>query len=431
MKKTILLFMSLFSVSFCTYAQMDNLTNVSANWIASPARNAATNSADMVIYNPAGTPDLTEGIHVNIGNQSLFRKPTHSYDLGAGSKTSGQVGSDPVLPNLYAAYSKNNWAVFTGLFISGGGATLNYPDGSLITDLIGYQTVLATQGAYNEARSQYLKASSYYVTGTVGAAYRINKIISASLSVRYLSGMNSTKAGMTLAASPYDLADLPMVLDYEENASAFAAVAGISVNPTSKLGLTLRYESKAKLDFKTKLNKDDFGMVTDGSKNRRDLPSVLAFGLSYEINPKLKVLSDVNYYFQQDANWGATTNANGETISLAKAAGDAITYCLALNYRINDKFTCSAGGGYTDYMYNDMAAYYTHTGVFETVQNDNMNINLGGSYQVSKGINLIAGFMHTSWTKDTKVQALLISPDSEVTINNSMNAIAIGADITF
>ena len=78
-----------------------------------------------------------------------------------------------------------------------------------------------------------------------------------------------------------------------------------------------------------------------------------------------------------------------------------------------------------------MAAYYTHTGVFETVQNDNMNINLGGSYQVSKGINLIAGFMHTSWTKDTKVQALLISPDSEVTINNSMNAIAIGADITF
>ena len=29
MKKTILLFMSLFSVSFCIYAQMDNLTNVS------------------------------------------------------------------------------------------------------------------------------------------------------------------------------------------------------------------------------------------------------------------------------------------------------------------------------------------------------------------------------------------------------------------
>ena len=431
MKKGIALFALVLCINFYTSAQMDNLVNVSANWIASPARNAATNETDIVVYNPAATAGMSKGFHLNIGNQSLFRKPTHTYDLGAGLKTSGQNGSDPILPNIYAAYTLNNWAIFTGIFISGGGATLNYPNGSLITDLIGYQSVMATQGAYNEARSQYLKASSYYMTSTLGAAYKFNEIFSGSISFRYLNGMNKTQAGLTLSASPIDLPDMPMALDYDEKANGFNMVAGISICPSTKFGMTFRYESKAKMDFKTTLTKDDFGFVVDGSKNRRDLPSVMAFGASYKISSKLSVLSDVNYYMQQNADWGTTMNENGESVTLSKTAGDAISYCLAMNYQINEKLTCSAGGGYTDYMYNDMAAYYTHAGVFETVQNDTMNLNAGGSYRIFQKVTLTAGFMHTAWAKDTKVKALAISPDSEISINNSMNVIAIGAEITF
>lgn len=431
MKKVILLFSILSGSVFCASAQMDNLVNVSANWVASPARNAATDAADIVVYNPAGTTSLSEGLYINIGNQSLFRKPTHTYDLGDGAKTYGQDGSDPILPNLYVAYTKKNWSFFGGVFISGGGASLNYPEGSLITHLMGYQSLMAAQGAYTDAASQSLEASSYYLTSTVGAAYKFSDKFSASLGVRYLNGMNSTKAGLTLTASPYDFPDMPMVLDYDENASGVNFTAGIAVKPTSKLGLTLRYESQAKMDFTTKLTKDDFGFVTDGAKNRRDLPSVLAFGLSYKFNDKLSVLADLNYYNQESAEWGTTTNANGETVSLSKAAGNAVGYNLAINYKLTEKFALSIGGGYSDFMYNDMAAYYNHTGVFETVQNDNMNLNLGASYEVSKHLKVTAGYMNTSWAKDTKVEALMISPGSYATINHAMNAIAIGVDIKF
>ncbi len=409
---------------------MDNLVNVSPNWIASPARNAASDAADIVVYNPAAAVRLSEGLHLNIGNQSLFRKPNHTYDLGMGSKTAAQSGSDPFLPNIFAVYSKSNWAVSTGVFISGGGATINYPKGSITTDMIGFQAVMSTEGAYSEANAQFLKASSYYVTGTVGASYKFNDAVSASINLRYLSGMNSTRAGLSLAASPVSLPDMPMEIDFDESANGFGAVAGIFVKATSALDLSLRYETQVKMDFETKMNKDDMGIIADGSKNRRDLPAVLAFGTSYKFTDNLSLLMDVNYYFQENADWGNTMNANGETISLSKAAGNAVTYCMAINYMMTEKFGFSAGAGYTDYLYNDIDAYYTHTGVFETVQNDNINLNIGCSYKVGI-VTLNAGYMNTSWANDVKVNALMVAPDNQVTINNSMNVIGVGADIKF
>jgi long-chain fatty acid transport protein len=432
MKNIIYLIVFFLLVSVHTYAQMDNLVNVSSNWIASPARNAATDASDIVVYNPAGTVLLTPGLHINVGNQSLFRHPEHSYDLGYGMKTYTQDGSDPVLPNLYAAWVKNNWSIFGGVFVSGGGATLNYPHGSLTTDVIGMQSLSATGGAYSEAADQYLKASSYYLTTTVGAAYKVDEVFSFSFSLRYLNGMNQTEAGMTLTSSPVEYPDMPLVLDYSEAANGVSAVAGISIRPSEKFALTARYEAQAKMNFKTKLEKDDFGFTSDGAQNRRDLPAVLALGMAYKFSEKLNCLVDMNYYFQKNANWGIGFSSLGTEISLAKMAGDAVTYTVAANYEVTPKFTCSAGAGYTRYLYNDKAGYYLHAGVFETIQDNNMNLNIGASYAISKKVRVNTGFMHTSWAKDNKVNALITQPmNTEVNLNSSLNAVSIGAELTF
>ena len=141
MRKTALAFMAafiLFGLSAQLPAQMDNLTNLSVEWMRMPARNAASDSADIVVYNPAALVRLSDGFHLNLGNQTLIRKPKHTYDLqlGAGERCFGQDGIDPFLPNFYAAYKKGRWAVYGGLYISGGGAVANYPEGSLSNDLI-------------------------------------------------------------------------------------------------------------------------------------------------------------------------------------------------------------------------------------------------------------------------------------------------------
>jgi long-chain fatty acid transport protein len=121
---------------------------MSAEWMRMNNRNAALDAADIVNYNPAGLPMLTEGFHVNLGNQFLFRHPSHSYDfgLGDGEKKFEQDGADFLLPNLYAAYTTEKWAAYTGIYITGGGATVNYPEGSISTDLI-TTTILYTQPA--------------------------------------------------------------------------------------------------------------------------------------------------------------------------------------------------------------------------------------------------------------------------------------------
>ena len=115
-KKIILL--SILSIAFLTSnAQHDNLSNLSAEWVRTSARNAALDAGDIVVYNPAGIVRTDEGFQLNIGNQSLFRKPSHTYDFGfgAGEQTFTQESADMFLPNFYASYNRNQFYLRTGL----------------------------------------------------------------------------------------------------------------------------------------------------------------------------------------------------------------------------------------------------------------------------------------------------------------------------
>src|SRR5512136_2185629 len=62
----------LFGLAALLPAQTDNLTNLSVEWMRMPARNAASDDADIVVYNPAALVRLAEGFHFNLGNQSLL-----------------------------------------------------------------------------------------------------------------------------------------------------------------------------------------------------------------------------------------------------------------------------------------------------------------------------------------------------------------------
>jgi hypothetical protein len=177
---------SFFQLNF-SYAQVDNLSNLSPEWIRSAARNASTDGTDAVVYNPAGAVMLSEGFHFAVGNQSLFRKPTHQYDLGMGTRKFTQVGSDAFLPNLFMSYNKNKMAYTGGVYVSGGGATANYPSGSITTDMIGMMSLMKAQGVYMTTKDNHFKASSYYITYMAGAAYKASDKISIGANIKYLS----------------------------------------------------------------------------------------------------------------------------------------------------------------------------------------------------------------------------------------------------
>ena len=406
---TLLLSLNINSV----FAQMDNLANMSSEWIRMNNRNASLDAADIVNYNPAGLVFLKSGFHLNLSNQTLIRHPKHTYDLGLGEgeKSFEQDGIDALLPMFYATYVQENWAIGTGMYISGGGASVNYPDGSISTDIMTKQILYTTAApapfpagtTLNDVYSgnqQSLEASSYYLTVPLSFTYKINDILSVSTGARYIRGINNTKASLTLTDSPMGAPDTDINIDYNATANGLGYVLGFNVALIEKLNIAAHYESKVKLDFENDVTEDGTGMFTDGAKNRRDLPAVLNTGMSYKITDKLRTEVNYNYYFQTDANWGNTLEGTPFEAKSSELAGNCYTLGAGFAYDMNEKAQLSLGGSYTHFGYKndtEKAIYYSNLGWFEALKNSNFNIGFGGSYEVLENLDLNLGFGITLW----------------------------------
>lgn len=394
-------------------AQMDNLANMSSEWIRMNNRNASLDAADIVNYNPAGLPFLEDGFHINVSNQTLIRQPKHTYNLGLGEgdKSFEQDGIDPFLPMIYLAYTKNNWAVSSGVYISGGGATVNYPEGSISTDIITKQILFTTPApapfpngtTLNDiytSNTQSLEASSYYITVPLTFSYAINDVFSFSVGGRYVNGINSTTASLTLTDSPFNAPDTHINIDYDANASGIGYVLGLNVVISEKINIAAHYESKVKLEFENDVKTDDTGLFTDGAKNRRDLPAVINTGISYKITDKLRTEVNYNYYFQTNANWGKTLEGTPFEKESSELAGNCYTLGAGFAYDMNAKTQLSLGCSYTHFGYandRDKEIYYSNLGYYESLKNNNFNIGFGGAYEIAKNLDVNLGFGITFW----------------------------------
>lgn len=421
MKKTYVLWAFSLVLAFTAhpaFSQMDNLANMSAEWMRMNNRNAALDAADIVNYNPAGMVFLKPGLHFNLSNQTLIRQPKHSYDLGLGDgpQSFEQDGIDPFLPMFYAAFVKDNWAIGTGVYISGGGATVDYPDGSISTDLMTKQIVYLQTGMFPsqiyDSNEQSLKASSYYLTVPLLFSYRINKVFSASVGGRYIRGLNNTKASLVLSDSPYDsVSDTEMSIDYDATANGVGAVVGVNLAVSEQINIAAHYESRVKLDFENDVKVDDTGLFTDGAKNRRDLPAALSTGISYRISERLRTEVNYNYYFQTDADWGITSITIGDEViseETSELAGNCYTLGAGFAYDMSEKTQLSLGCSYTHFGYDndeDKSNYYSNLGWYEALKNSNLNIGFGGAYKVRENLSVNLGFGITLW-KDYDISSV-------------------------
>ena len=346
MKRSFALTLSILMVlSFGAYAQMDNLANMSAKWIRMNARNAALEGADIVNYNPAGLVKLTDGIHISINNQTLFRQPQHSFTLNPliGEQTCKQDGADPFLPSFYLAYKRSKWAVSSGIYVTGGGASADYPSGSVNTNLMGYNFMTQTNTVYGTGytmlKDQSLKASSYYLAIPINLSYSLTDKLSLSVGGRYIIANNHTKAGMTFSGSTVSAPDSPISIDYKNEAKGFGGIVGVNYSISQKLNVAVHYETKVKLEFEARDNKGSVKtLVADGTKSNRDLPAVLYTGISYKVSKKLSAAIDFNYYFQKNADWGKTTNpSTGEKLETSELAGNCYHVAIGFDYQLLPK----------------------------------------------------------------------------------------------
>jgi long-chain fatty acid transport protein len=428
-----LIVLTLSTTSIGLKAQMDNLANMSAKWVGVNARNASLEGGDIVNYNPAGLSLTNDGIYVSLNNQSLFRKPEHSFNLGAREQNYKQDGADYFLPSLYLAYKHQKWAVSSGIYITGGGASADYPDGSVNTALLGASYLPVVNAAaggsyYGSYSNQSIKASSYYLAIPLNLSYAITEKLGVSLGGRYLIAKNHTKAELTFVGVASVIPNYPINLDYENNATGFGGVVGVDYKVNDKLNLSVHYETKVKLEFEAENNKGSVKLVKDGTKSDRDLPAVLYSGISYKVTDKFTAAVDFNYYFQKNADWDSITNPyTGSVKSASKAAGDCYAGALGLYYQILPKLQLTAGCKYIHFNYDDIDLYYTKMGAYEAVKYDNFNVGIGAAYNITDNIQANLGLGRTFW-KDKTVNYAGVLP---VDIKNKAYVLALGIDLKF
>ena len=433
------------------YANIDNLSNMSAEWIRTGNRNAATDAADIVLYNPAGLMELGEGVHINISNQTLIRKPEHSFDLGAGTQHYEQDSPDYFLPNFFAAYTAENWSAFGGIYVPGGGAVVDYPDGSITTQLAGMQVLgspavpglppnFVTMGdIYTGYSNESLEASSVYLTSTLGGAVKVNSRVSLALGLRYIHAMNTVEAELTLdgltgsakvinAMAPGSIPETTTLkIDEEHDADGFGGILGVNINATDKLNLSVNYQSRVKLDFETDVTRDDLGLFTDGAKNRRDFPALLGFGAGYDFTEKWYTEVNWNYWFQEDADWGE--DDAGRDIS--DMAGDAWSAGVALAYKVTPTFLISGGTTFTKFEWGDMDGYYNaNLGSIEVLYSDNWHVGCGIAWQFRPRYTLNVSLGKTFW-EDVTIEQSVGAGTVPVDTENDTTTIALGLDMAF
>ena len=330
-----------------------NKQNQSADYMRTLNRHAATDYADIAVYNPAGIMKMENGSYGKL-DIMYFDKDYANTVPGFGELSQDEPS---IIPGAFAVYKQENWAGFFAFTIPAGGGTLEYDQGGARTVALATQVIaganaqlaanlVPAQFFYNQIDSMDIKVEESSVYGfTFGASLAINNMWSIAGGVRYSNGTRAFKGGaMMSAANPFPGVNDPINarLKIKEDADGMAGILGVNFAPNDKLNTALTYISNTRMNYKMEVKTDTLGIApaigfADGSKRRIDIPALLGFGISYKFLPQLKV--DLNYvhYFEGSAKIDTFDNE-----------GDSWDLGIAAEYTFSPQWKASLGYMRTD-----------------------------------------------------------------------------------
>ncbi len=432
---------------------VDYRSNQSAEYIRTGNRNATTDGADAVIYNPAGVVKREDGMYVNVGNQYIMKEYT-AEDTFIGTSVSVPINPEqyktttpsPVVPNLFAIMKQDNWAAFLGLTVTGGGGDLEFDGGTpmirsglfsaistALTPTLG-ATAAGAAGLAAANNIDTLKLSSMYIGGTIGGAYEINDMFSVSLGVRYLYGRKTIVADAKSPDLVYTTTD-GNIADVKLEATGYGGIIGLNVVPIKDVNIGIRYETNTTLEWDTTVAGSYLGTaivqglghvdeelrsVMGAHKEKKDLPARAALGISYNINPELLASVSYTYYFIKQAKWQHYNN---------EYYGDA-----------NDDYDNGWEAGIS-FEYNAMPELLVSVGYLYTVAGSNeetlsdvdisLNSNMfcaGLKYEVTPELDVNLGLMWTLYKDASRDTLSSTGTPIQIDYTKGSKVIAIGVE---
>ncbi|MGL6115536.1 MAG: OmpP1/FadL family transporter [Cetobacterium sp.] len=327
-------------------ASIDHIQNYTVEYGANPAQQGAINESSTVYFNPAGLSRLHEGTYVTGGVQYAFGEQSIK---NSGKKYKANLSSPVPNFSIYKVQEDGD-ALYWTMGAIGGGASLHYKDGIPLT--------LGKLSA-NSLLNTDVKGENRYLQTTFGKVWKLNDKWSASAGVRGVYGVRRLEAKANFKK------DTPLYsgsasIDSERKALGAGFQLGLNYAPTDRLNIGMRYDSQINLKFKTDASINDTSKISlgpikgnisgillnkypvyaDGTKERRDLPAILALGASYKVTDRWTTYVGGNYYFNKQARMDRIQSSvkydNGWELSLGS------------EYQMTPKWSWLVGGNYAD-----------------------------------------------------------------------------------
>ena len=202
-------------------------------------------------------------------------------------------------------------------------------------------------------KNRFTGQNRYYQL-MLGSAYKFNDTFSMSGGLKYVYAHRKLDGEAQydynpLVGAAIDLNKNYLSMNSKRNAEGIGGIIGFDYKPTDTLNFAVKYETPVKLKFKSKAQENNkmllagrplgisffYPEYADGVHSRRDLPGVLALGISKDVN-KWTFSGGYTHYFNKAAKIDRFKYNDGYEVN------------FGADYRINDKFTWHAGFNYAD-----------------------------------------------------------------------------------
>lgn len=366
--KKIFILTSLLVAASAYGASIDHIQTYSPDYLSNQSQTGMINNVSSY-YNPAGLGRLEKGKYIHTGVQYAFGDEKMSYN---GKEHKARLRQ--AIPNLSLYSVDEKGAYFLTFGALGGGGKLKYKgvsglDVAMETISKNVPPAYAGYGVTNLGiydKGTEVKGSNQYEQLTLGRAFNVDDKLSFSFAARLVHGARDLagdlRVGLKPTAPAAVLAGLAASgfpstlegrLDSKREAWGYGFQLGVNYKVNEKLNLAARYDSRIKLDFKSKADetqlqtKDLIGQnigfssfypqYGPGTKIRRDLPAILALGASYKVNEKYIVSASGNLYFNRQAKMDRVVDQFGQSHGTSYRNGWELA--LGNEYKLNDKFT--------------------------------------------------------------------------------------------
>ena len=169
-------------------------------------------------------------------------------------------------------------------------------------------------------------------------------------------------------------------VDAKQTGSGFAPIFGLYITPMENLAIALRYEGKAAMTLTNETKVDGSGLFPDGAETGADMPAMLGVGVALKATPCVRVVADMNYYFNPGVDWSGKEEYLVGGMEVGAGLEFAVSESLLLS------------GGYLKTV-NTGALKRYHTDLSHTIPSNTFGI--GGRYNVNSNLYISFGLSNT------------------------------------